>query len=99
MIDESSSLTDVAFAVCTALGREGFVVVLTGGSAATFYAPKAYPSKDIDFVITLRGKAGTEAMSAFGYKLKGDYYLHASSPFPIEFPPGPLGIGDDLIKS
>jgi len=29
--------------------------VLTGGSAATFYAPHAYQSDDLDFVITLRG--------------------------------------------
>ncbi len=25
---------------------------LTGGSAATFYAPDAYQSRDLDFVIT-----------------------------------------------
>lgn len=54
MITTSSSLTDVAFAVCTALHRAGYTSVLTGGSAATFYAPTAYQSKDLDFVITLQ---------------------------------------------
>lgn len=39
MITASSTLTDVAFAVCTALADKGFIAVLTAGSAATFYAP------------------------------------------------------------
>ena len=42
MIGLNSSLTDVAFAVCTALHEAGYTVILTGGSAATFYAPEAY---------------------------------------------------------
>lgn len=42
MISASSTLTDVAFAVCTALAEKGFVAVLTGGSAATYYAPEAH---------------------------------------------------------
>jgi hypothetical protein len=99
VITSTSTLIDVAFAVCTALENEGFVVVLTGGSAATFYAPKAYQSKDIDFVITLRGKAGERALIALGYRRKGDYYVHEASPFPVEFPPGPLAIGDDLVTT
>jgi hypothetical protein len=98
MISEKSSLTEVAFAVCTALHHRGFVVVLTGGSAATFYAPRAYQSKDLDFVITLRGDAGDETLTSLGYRRKGDYYVHPESPFPLEFPPGPLAIGDDLVK-
>lgn len=36
-IHEESSLSDVAFAVCTALHRAGTTAVLTGGSAAAFY--------------------------------------------------------------
>jgi hypothetical protein len=35
VIGPSTTLTDVAFAVCTALERAGYCVVLTGGSAAT----------------------------------------------------------------
>ena len=92
-----SALRDVAFTVCTALDRAGFVVVLTGGSAATFYAPDAYQSKDLDFVITLRGKAGQQALKTVGYEPKNDYYVHNASPFLLEFPPGPLAIGEDAI--
>ena len=62
MITASSSLTDVAFAVCTALDRAGYTTVLTGGSAATFHE-------------------------------------HPKSMFPLEFPPGPLAIGEDLVTT
>jgi hypothetical protein len=97
MITATSTLTDVAFAVCTVMDRAGFAVVLTGGSAATYYAPEAYQSRDIDFVITLHGKAGQEALESIGYKRKADYYVHDLATFPLEFPPGPLAIGEDLI--
>ena len=99
MITATSTLADVAFAVCTALERAGFVVVLTGGSAATFYAPDAYQSKDLDFVIALRGSAGEQALKAIGFERKGDYYLHSASPFLLEFPPGPLAIGEDQVTT
>lgn len=99
MITASSSLTDVAFAVSTVLDAAGFVTVLTGGSAATYYAPAASQSKDIDFVITLNGKGGEEALASLGFTRTGDYYVHSKSPFPLEFPPGPLAIGEDLVTT
>ena len=64
----TSTLTDVAFVVCTALAERGFIAVLTGGSAATFHAPDAYVSRDLDFVLTLRGRLGEEALREVGYE-------------------------------
>jgi hypothetical protein len=72
---------------------------MTGGSAATFYAPRAYLSDDIDFVIAARGVGGEDALKKLGYRKKGDYYVHALSRFPLEFPPGPLAVGDDYVES
>ena len=97
MITAASSLVDVAFAVGTALDRAGITAVLTGGSAATFYAPDAYQSSDLDFVITLYGQGGESALKAIGYVREADYYVHPRSPFPLEFPRGPLMIGDDHV--
>lgn len=99
MIKRSSTLAEVAVDVCTTLQKAGYVVVLTGGSAATYYAPDAIQSLDIDFVITLRGKDGEAALKALGYRKKGDFYRHPDSRFPIEFPPGPLAVGDDVINT
>lgn len=49
-INATTPLAEVATAVCSALDRTGITAVLTGGSAATYYAPEAYQSSDIDFV-------------------------------------------------
>jgi hypothetical protein len=100
MIDTASSLVDVAFAVCTALERVGTTAVLTGGSAATYYAPDAYQSLDLDFVITFNANAtGERALFELGFTRTADYYQHPDSAFPLEFPPGPLMVGDDIIAS
>ena len=40
----------LAALVCTALGRHGVDVVLSGGGAAAIYAPNAYESMDLDFI-------------------------------------------------
>ncbi len=96
------SLPDVAFIVCTALSKSGLKAVLTGGSAATYYAPRAYQSRDMDFVIQfVEGEGrrrGADALKSLGYKELGGTYDHALSPFTLEFPPGPLAVGDDLIR-
>lgn len=97
MITATSSLVDVAFTVGTALDRVGITAVLTGGSAATFYAPDAYQSRDLDFVITLHGTGGEAVLRGLGYRRDVDCYVHPASPFPLEFPPGPLMVGDDHI--
>jgi hypothetical protein len=89
VIRASSSLTEVAYSVCSALGAVGFTSVLTGGSAATFYAPEAYLSDDLDFVLVLRGTGGESALRHLGYERRGDFYAHPSSRFLLEFPPGP----------
>src|SRR5690606_901155 len=72
LITKASSLTEVAFAVCTALDRAGTKAVLTGGSAATYYAPDAYQSGDLDFVIAFHGADAAEpALLALGYRREG----------------------------
>lgn len=97
MINASSTLVEVAFEVCTALDASGYTAVLTGGSAATFYAPAAYVSRDLDFVITFRGAGGPETLERIGFTRQHDFYRHALSPFSLDFPPGPLAVGDDPI--
>jgi hypothetical protein len=102
-ISEHSSLEDVAFIVCTTLTSCGITAVLTGGSAATFYAPQAYQSRDLDFIIQFaRGdkrKLGVAALSKLGYRLEGQTYVHANNQFTLDFPTGPLAIGDDRVTS
>ena len=58
MITADSGLVEVAFAVCTALARAGVTAVLSGGGAATFYAPEAIQSYDLDFILEVYPKDG-----------------------------------------
>jgi hypothetical protein len=107
-ITRDSSLREVAFVVCTALDRAGVTAVLTGGSAATLYAPKAIQSYDLDFVLAVYSEvysavhsergAPASALEELGFRRQGHDYRHPSSRFQLEFPPGPLAIGDERIE-
>jgi hypothetical protein len=99
-ITRDSSLREVAFAVCTALDRAGVTAVLTGGGAATLYAPAAIQSFDLDFVLEVYSDAKSpgKALEALGFRREGHDYRHRTSRFQLEFPPGPLAIGDERIE-
>ncbi len=100
-ITARSTLQEVAFVVCTALHRAGVTAVLTGGSAAAIHAPQAIQSLDLDFVLcaSVRGGSPAEALRELGYAREGQDYVHATSRYQLEFPAGPLSIGDDLVRS
>lgn len=99
-VSRTSSLRDVAFVVCTALHEGGIEAVLTGGSAATVYAPHAYQSHDIDFIITFHTRESNagEILSSLGYREALDHYEHADNALVLEFPQGPLAIGRELVR-
>ena len=100
MIDEASTLDDVAFAVCTALDHNRIEAILTGGSAAAHYAPIAVQSLDADFVLRFSvGGGESAALATIGYtRTPGRFYAHPRSPCTVEFPVGPLAIGTELVQ-
>jgi hypothetical protein len=87
-IDHGTSLREIAFEVCTALQEAGATAVLSGGGAATLYAPAAIQSFDLDFILTMYSEdsAFAKALSAVGYQSVGQHYEHAHSKFLLEFP-------------
>lgn len=99
-ITGESGLREIAFLVCTALDECGIEAVLSGGSAATVYAPRACQSHDLDFVITFHApNAGARnALAALGYREVRDHYEHSINPLIVEFPQGPLAVGGELIR-
>lgn len=99
-ITRDSSLREVAFAVCTALDRVGVTAVLTGGGAATLYAPEAIQSFDLDFVLEVYSDKNSpgKALEELGFRREGHDYRHRTSRFQLEFPVGPLAIGDERIE-
>jgi hypothetical protein len=93
-------LEEVAFVVCTALDNAGVTAVLTGGSAATIYAPEAYQSRDLDFVLDwLGGDGGGIALASLGYEVHQGSYRHLQNPYTIDFPRGPLAVGNEEIEA
>jgi len=97
-ISSSSSLAQVAVVVASALKDAGIDAVLTGGACATFYSGGAYLSHDLDFIVRSGGtrRALDDTLERVGFRREGDRYLHPSTTFFVEFPRGPLAIGDDL---
>jgi hypothetical protein len=91
-------LPDVAAAVADALAKAGIRAVLTGGACATFFTDGAYQSSDLDFILEgeVRRRQLDEALGTAGFVREGDRYVSPDSPFFVEFPRGPLGIGRDL---
>lgn len=101
MITESSILRDIGFIVGSALDRAGVTAVLSGGGAATIWAPDAIQSEDLDFILTMHRATASaqEALAALGFERDNDEYRHPVTKYFLEFPPGPLSIGDELITS
>jgi hypothetical protein len=92
------SLEDICFEVCTALESVGTRAILTGGSAATFYAPDVYQSLDADFVIAFgNSKEAGRALEARGFTQNNGVYHRKGTKYTLEFPPGPLAIGSEYI--
>jgi hypothetical protein len=97
-ITAATTLRDVAFIVCTALDRSGAKAVLSGGGAAVVWSDGAVQSLDLDMIFVAGGPAPSGVLTALGYSLSADQYVHESNPFTLEFPKGPLAVGGDLVE-
>jgi len=82
------------------LRLSGIEVVLSGGSCVTIYTHNRYMSYDLDF-IGVQGAAGKRikaSLSELGFHEKDRYFVHPESDYFIEFPPGPLAVGDEPVR-
>jgi hypothetical protein len=86
--------------VQTQLRKRGIDLVLSGGAVVSIYSNNRYVSKDLDFVnvYAARRKSIREAMEELGFHEEGRHFVHSDSQFIIEFPPGPLTIGEESVK-
>jgi hypothetical protein len=102
MISRQSTLSEVCFAVSQALETHGISAVLTGGSAATVYAPDAYSSYDADFVLTHDEPLGeiVKALATIGFtrERRSRIFVHPDTLFTVDFPRGPLAVGGDYVR-
>jgi len=83
-----------------ALEREGINVVLSGGSAASFYSHNKYVSKDLDLInINFAKRSRIKAtMENIGFQERGRYFINPETQIFVEFPDGPLSVGEEPVR-
>ncbi|MBN1450091.1 MAG: hypothetical protein JW963_03675 [Anaerolineales bacterium] len=82
------------------LQREGVKVVLSGGSAVSFFSSEKYVSKDLDLVnVNFAKRSKIKAvMETVGFQEQGRYFVSPETQFSVEFPDGPLSVGEEPVK-
>jgi hypothetical protein len=80
------------------LSRNGIDAVLVGGAVVSIYSEGAYESGDLDFIVqNLMKDKLPLIMERIGFIKKGRHYVHPECKhLYVEFPSGPLGIGEDI---
>lgn len=94
MISHLTSIRELAFIVGDAFIAAERVAVLSGGGAAEVYAPSVYQSQDLDFILSFGGGAA-KIIEDLGFLYQSGMYRHPDTIYTLEFPPGPLAIGED----
>ena len=95
------TLGELAAHVCSHLDRRGICVVLSGGGCVAVYASESYSSMDLDFIDrlhTTRRQLKT-ALAEIGFHEKNRYFVHPDTQFFLEFPSGPLAVGNEPVAA
>jgi hypothetical protein len=100
MIDLSNlSIKELAALICGSLRKEGLQATLSGGACAEIYSNNKYMTGDLDFVVNYvwpgNDKIIERVMSALGFKKSGRIFINKSVSYSVEFPPGPLSVGEE----
>lgn len=94
------SRLELAGLVSSEFQRNGINVVLSGGSCVSVYSEGKYVSMDLDFVnvaFTKRRRI-RNVMESLGFHEENRYFRHPDTDLLVEFPPGPLGVGEEPVK-
>lgn len=94
------SVGEIAAHVAEHLRQSDISVVLTGGSCVSIYTDNRYQSYDLDFIEegrTTRKKIAA-CLREIGFQEKDRYFVHPDTSYFVEFPSGPLAIGDEPVR-
>lgn len=97
---KNMSQVELAAFIQDSLLEEEIQVVLSGGSAVSFYSSNQYVSKDLDLInIRFAKRSKIKAvMEKLGFEEQGRYFINAETKFFVEFPDGPLSVGEEPVK-
>jgi hypothetical protein len=93
-ISSRTSRAELAAIVTKALAQGGISCVLVGGAVVSIYTNNKYESRDLDFISDGEHKKIIQIMKSLGFKNVGKDFYHQNTSLSVEFPAGPLGIGD-----
>jgi hypothetical protein len=91
---------EIAAAVSGALRRQGITAVMSGGGCVSVYSENKYQSNDLDFIDSYRDRFGIQkGLAKIGFFSDNDrYFRNGTTAIYLEFPPGPVMIGNEFAK-
>jgi len=91
------NMSELAAYVCSHLLYNGIEVVLSGGACVSLYTAGQYVSYDLDFIENLSSgrRKLKKILEQIGFHEEGRYFKHPETDYFLEFPPGPLAVGDE----
>lgn len=95
-ISSKTSIEELAAIVSEFLKSKEIQCVLVGGAVVTLYSKNEYQSRDLDFISPNEHKEIAEAMKELGFTKEGKNFRHPKCPYTVEFPSGPLAIGNEI---
>jgi len=98
-ITASTTIEELAAIISTTLEAAGISAVLSGGAVVSIYTNNEYESGDLDFISPESTSRIAEAIAPLGFERNGRTFYHPRTALFVEFPAGPLAIGDELIHA
>ena len=104
MISRDMDPAEIGALVCETLSAAGISAVLTGGTCVSVWTRNEFASLDLDFIALglHSNKEIARALEGIGFNRSvGNprYFEHPDTELSLEFPPGPLMVGDEHIRS
>ena len=94
-ITKTLSRKEFAAVVVRQLEKHEISCVLVGGACVSIYTNEKHASHDLDFISPYSHESITTALSEIGFKKEGRYFVHPDTELYVEFPTGPVAIGNE----
>lgn len=93
-ITPKTTRLELAAIITEALSKNGIQATLVGGAVVSIYTENEYESKDLDFISPADQKKIIKVMEDLSFEREGRNFYHKAIDLSVEFPMGPIGIGD-----
>lgn len=95
-ISKKTSRKEFAAIVVHQLEKHGLSCTLVGGACVSIYTNEKHASRDLDFISPHAHKDIEMALAEIGFKKQNRYFKHDDSELYVEFPSGPVAIGNQI---